>query len=162
LARLFFAPQDCGKELAAMNGDISKLSRLLETCPRDGHFIVSLDNYSDLIQQLGQSLDRTQVLLQQTRAAVIDRWQQWKRYEDSANAVVAFIKRLNYARNMASPGRGSFDLHRLQAAKISMEVSSKLLYSSYRFVSFMLLLETNELRAIQMRLRLWGVGFSFL
>ena len=122
-----------------MNGDISKLSRLLETCPRDGHFIVGLDNYSDLIQQLGQSLDRSQVLLQQTRAAVIDRWQQWKRYEDSANAVVAFIKRLNYARNMASPGRGSFDLQRLQAAKISMEVSSKLNLSTlHDVVSFML------------------------
>ena len=125
--------------MAAMNGDISKLSRLLETCPRDGHFIVGLDNYSDLIQQLGQSLDRSQVLLQQTRAAVIDRWQQWKRYEDSANAVVAFIKRLNYARNMASPGRGSFDLQRLQAAKISMEVSSKLNLSTLdAVVSFML------------------------
>lgn len=105
-----------------VNGNIARLTQLLETCPKDGRFIVDGTSFVDRIEQLVQTAQRSQELLDVTKKAVIDRCQQWASFEDSANAALKCINRLNYARNMASLERGTVDLSGLQMAKIAIEV----------------------------------------
>lgn len=95
----------------------------LETCPRDG--VVAAVNEAGLaalIFQLEQSLGRAQDLQQQTNVAVVERLSRWKHFEEAVNRVGGLIKRLSYARNMATP-KGPIDLQRILAAKQSIEVS---------------------------------------
>lgn len=88
-------------------------------------------SFAESIQQLDQSRQRSRDLLLLTQASVADRLQRWKLFEDSVNRVLCLIKRLKYARNMASL-KGSVDLQRLLAAKQSIEVSNNKLNSTSR------------------------------
>lgn len=99
------------------------MKRHLDVCPRDG--AVASVNEAGLaasIFQLDQSRLRAHDLLQQTNADVVERLRRWRLFEESLNRVTLLIKRLKYARNMASP-KGSLDLQRVVSAKQSFEVS---------------------------------------
>lgn len=103
--------------------ETAKLQRHLEVCPKDGATAsVTKTSFVESIQQLDQSRQRSRDLLQQTRASVVERLDRWKEFQNLVNRVLCLIKRLNYARNMASL-KGSVDLQRLLAAKQSIEVS---------------------------------------
>lgn len=78
-------------------------------------------SFAEAILQLDQSRQRSRDLLQLTRAAVTERLDKWKLFEQAVNRVLCLVKRLNYARNMASI-KSSVDLQRLLAAKQTVEV----------------------------------------
>jgi len=94
----------------------------LENCPRDGA-VAAVDEtgLAALILHLDQSRLRACDLLQQTNAGVAERLRRWRLFEESANRVGGVIKRLSYARNMASP-KGSIDLQHLLTSKQNIEV----------------------------------------
>lgn len=107
-----------------MDAETARLRRHLESCPRDGA-VAAVDEaaFAQSILQLDQSRQRSQVLLRETRDSVADRLQRWRLFEDAANRALGLIKRLSYARNMASI-KGPADLQRLLSAKQAAEVSA--------------------------------------
>ena len=114
--------KESGRELAGIEAEIIRLKRHLDACPRDGA-IAAVDEagLTASIFQLDQSLLRAQELLQQTNDDVAERIRRWRLFEESVSQVIGLVKRLEYARNMASP-KGSLDLQRLVTAKQSIEV----------------------------------------
>ena len=122
--------QESERELDSIDVETAKLQRHLEVCPKDGaSAAVDETSFVESIQQLDQSRKRSRDLLLLTQASVAGRLQHWKLFEDSVNRVLCLIKRLNYARNMASL-KGSVDLQRLLAAKQSIEVRNATPYNS--------------------------------
>ena len=122
--------QESERELDSIDVETAKLQRHLEVCPKDGATAaVDETSFVESIQQLDQSRKRSRDLLLLTQASVAGRLQHWKLFEDSVNRVLCLIKRLNYARNMASL-KGSVDLQRLLAAKQSIEVRNATPYNS--------------------------------
>ena len=121
--------QESERELQSIDIELSKLQRHLEVCPKDGvTAVVDEASFVESILQLDQSRQRSRDLLQLTRASVDDRLERWKLFEDSVNRVLCLIKRLKYARNMATL-KGSVDLQRLLSAKQSIEVSPSRFFS---------------------------------
>jgi len=115
--------QESARELQSIDVESGKLQRHLEVCPKDGvTAAVDETSFAESILQLDQSRQRSRDLLQLTRASVVERLERWKLFEDSVNRVLCLIKRLKYARNMATI-KGSVDLQRLLSAKQSIEVS---------------------------------------
>ena len=104
------------------------MTRFLETCPRGEYFTIGETSSRDLIEQLQQSFNQSEIMLQQTKVFVMERCQQWKLYEDCVQQVTAFIKRLNYAKHKALL-KGPVDLPRLETAELSMQV--ELLFHSF-------------------------------
>lgn len=78
--------------------------------------------HADSILQLERSRRRADDLLVGTRLSVAGRLRAWQLFEDSVRRVLGLIKRLKYARNMASL-KGNFDLPHILSAKQSIEVS---------------------------------------
>lgn len=115
--------QESERELQSIDVEAGKLQRHLEVCPKDGvTAAVDENSFVESILQLDQSRQRSRDLLQLTQASVAERLERWKLFEDSVNRVLCLIKRLKYARNMATI-KGSADLQRLLSAKQSIEVS---------------------------------------
>jgi hypothetical protein len=126
---VFNFSQESERELQSIDVELSKLQRHLEVCPKDGvTAVVDEASFVESILQLDQSRQRSRDLLQLTRASVDDRLERWKLFEDSVNRVLCLIKRLKYARNMATL-KGSVDLQRLLSAKQSIEVSPSRFFS---------------------------------
>lgn len=114
--------QESERELQSIEVESAKLQRHLEVCPKDGvTAVVDETSFLESLLQLDRSRQRSRDLLQLTRASVADRLDRWRLFENSVNRVLSLIKRLKYARNMASL-KGSVDLQRLLSAKQSIEV----------------------------------------
>ena len=120
-----FGWQESDSELDSIDLDVERLKRHLESCPRDGATaatVVEEAGFQNQVDQLENSRIRARLFQQETRSAAAERLHDWKLFEQSLNRLLGIVKRISYARNMASI-KGSVDLQRLLSVKQIIEVS---------------------------------------
>ena len=137
--------QESDAELDAIDSDVERLKRHLYACPRDGTTAaVEEAAFQNQYDQLENSRERARLFLHEPRSAAAERLARWKLFEQSLNRLLGLVKRISYARNMASI-KGSVDLQRLLSAKQIIEVCFSILQLLLLFLDIHLTNCRNEL-----------------